>query len=149
MKVSSEEGTLQGGPLSPLLANIYLDKLDKEIERRGLKHVRYADDCNIYVSSQRAAQRVLEVMSQWISRHLKLEVNAEKSGTGRVWERKFDSAALRPSGSSFTPSCASVFGNAGTAPAGAKPPSSAWESRHHEEKWRTAVAEPGAWGDTP
>lgn len=136
VKVSSEEGTLQGGPLSPLLANIYLDKLDKEIERRGLKHVRYADDCNIYVSSQRAAQRVLEV-------------NAEKSGTGRVWERKFDSAALRPSGRSFTPSCASVFGNAGTAPAGAKPPSSAWESRHHEEKWRTAVAEPGAWGDTP
>ena len=88
-KVSSEQGTPQGGPLSPLLANIYLDKLDKEIERRGLRHVRYADDCNIYVSSQRAAQRVLEVISQWISRRLKLEVNAEKSGIGRVWERKF------------------------------------------------------------
>jgi RNA-directed DNA polymerase len=88
-KVSTEEGTPQGGPLSPLLANIYLDKLDKELERRGLKHVRYADDCNIYVSSERAAKRVLEVISQWIRRHLKLEVNAEKSGTGRVWERKF------------------------------------------------------------
>lgn len=75
--------------MSPLLANIYLDKLDKEIERRGLRHVRYADDCSIYVSSQRAAQRALEVMSQCISRHLKLEVNVEKSGTGRVWERKF------------------------------------------------------------
>jgi retron-type reverse transcriptase len=88
-KVSTEEGTPQGGPLSPMLANIYLDKLDKELERRGLKHVRYADDCNIYVSSERAAKRVLEVISQWISRHLRLEVNAEKSGTGRVWERKF------------------------------------------------------------
>lgn len=88
-QVSSEQGTPQGGPLSPLLANIYLDKLDKEIERRGLKHVRYADDCNIYVSSQRAAQRVLEAMSQWISKKLRLEINAEKSGVGRVWERKF------------------------------------------------------------
>jgi group II intron reverse transcriptase/maturase len=88
-KESSEKGTPQGGPLSPLLANIYLDQLDKEIERRGLKHVRYADDCNIYVSSQKAAQRVMEVISQWISRRLKLEVNTEKSGTGRVWERKF------------------------------------------------------------
>jgi retron-type reverse transcriptase len=65
-KVSSTEGAPQGGPLSPLLANIYLDKLDKEIERRGLRHVRYDDDCNIYVSSQRAAQRVLEAISQWI-----------------------------------------------------------------------------------
>ena len=88
-KVSSTEGTPQGGPLSPLLANIYLDKLDKEIERRGLKHVRYADDCNIYVSSQKAAARVLEDMGQWIARHLKLEVNAKKSGIGKVWERKF------------------------------------------------------------
>lgn len=88
-KVSSEEGTPQGGPLSPLLANIYLDKLDKELESRGLKHVRYADDCNIYVSSEHAAKRVLEAISQWISRHLRLEVNTEKSGTGRVWGRKF------------------------------------------------------------
>ena len=88
-RVSSAEGTPQGGPLSPLLANIYLDKLDKELERRGLKHVRYADDCNIYVSSEHAAKRGLENISQWISRHLRLQVNAEKSGTGRVWERKF------------------------------------------------------------
>jgi RNA-directed DNA polymerase len=87
--VRSEEGTPQGGPLSPLLANIYLDKLDKELERRGLTHVRYADDCNIYVSSEHAAKRVLESVSEWISRHLRLQVNAEKSGTGRVWERKF------------------------------------------------------------
>lgn len=88
-RVSSEEGTPQGGPLSPLLANIYLDQLDKELERRGLKHVRYADDCNIYVSSEHAARRVLEAISQWISKHLRLQVNAEKSGIGRVWERKF------------------------------------------------------------
>jgi group II intron reverse transcriptase/maturase len=88
-KVSSEEGTPQGGPLSPLLANIYLDQLDKELERRGLSHVRYADDCNIYVSSEHAAKRVLENISQWTSKHLRLQINAEKSGTGRVWERKF------------------------------------------------------------
>jgi RNA-directed DNA polymerase len=86
---SSTEGTPQGGPLSPLLANIYLDKLDKELERRGLSHVRYADDCNIYLSSQRAAERVMQVISQWIAKHLRLQVNAEKSGTGQVWDRKF------------------------------------------------------------
>lgn len=87
--VRSTEGTPQGGPLSPLLANIYLDKLDRELERRGYKHVRYADDCNIYVSSRQAAERALENISQWISKHLRLQVNAEKSGVGRVWERKF------------------------------------------------------------
>jgi group II intron reverse transcriptase/maturase len=87
--VRAEEGTPQGGPLSPLLANIYLDRLDRELERRGLAFCRYADDCNIYVGSQRAAQRVLEGVIQWISRHLRLEVNRSKSGTGRPWERKF------------------------------------------------------------
>lgn len=87
--VSSEEGTPQGGPLSPLLANIYLDKLDKELEQQGLKHVRYADDCNIYVASESEAKEVLQSISGWISRKLKLQVNAEKSGIGRVWERKF------------------------------------------------------------
>ena len=87
--IRSEEGTPQGGPLSPLLANIYLDKLDKELERRGYEHVRYADDCNIYVSSQKAAERALENISQWISKHLRLQINTEKSGVGRVWERKF------------------------------------------------------------
>ena len=85
----SEEGTPQGGPLSPLLANIYLHALDEELEKRGLAFCRYADDCNIYVSSQRAAERVLAQMSQWIGKELRLEVNASKSGTGRPWERKF------------------------------------------------------------
>jgi RNA-directed DNA polymerase len=87
--VASEEGTPQGGPLSPLLANIYLDALDKELERRGLAFSRYADDCNIYVGSRRAAERVLESVTGWIRKHLRLEVNADKSGVGRPWERKF------------------------------------------------------------
>ena len=87
--VTSEEGTPQGGPLSPLLANIYLDALDKELEKRGLRFARYADDCNIYVKSQAAAERVLESLTGWIARHLRLEVSASKSGTGRPWERKF------------------------------------------------------------
>jgi RNA-directed DNA polymerase len=85
----SEEGTPQGGPLSPLLANIYLHALDEELEQRGLAFCRYADDCNIYVGSERAAERVLAQMSQWIGQELRLEVNAKKSGTGRPWERKF------------------------------------------------------------
>jgi RNA-directed DNA polymerase len=84
-----EEGTPQGGPLSPLLANIYLDALDKELEKRGLAFSRFADDCNIYVSSQRAAERVLTSITEWIQKNLRLEVNATKSGIGRPWERKF------------------------------------------------------------
>lgn len=87
--VTGEEGTPQGGPLSPLLANIYLDALDKELEKRGLRFARYADDCNIHVKSQAAAERVLESLTGWIARHLRLEVSASKSGTGRPWERKF------------------------------------------------------------
>ena len=94
--VQSEEGTPQGGPLSPLLANIYLDALDKELEKRGLRFARYADDCNIYVSSQRAAERVLESLTGWIARHLRLEVSSSKSGTGRPWERKFLGFILHP-----------------------------------------------------
>ena len=86
---ASEEGTPQGGPLSPLLANIYLDALDKELERRGHCHCRYADDCNVYVSSQSAAERTLTSLTGWIEKHLRLKVNAAKSGTGRVEERKF------------------------------------------------------------
>jgi group II intron reverse transcriptase/maturase len=86
---SSEEGTPQGGPISPLLANIYLDALDRELEQRGLAFSRYADDCNLYVSSQRAAERVLASITDWIKKHLRLEVNATKSGIGRPWERKF------------------------------------------------------------
>ena len=87
--VSSEEGTPQGGPLSPLLANIYLDALDRELDRRGHCYCRYADDCNIYVSSQAAAERTLASVQSWIEKQLRLQVNAAKSGTGRVWERKF------------------------------------------------------------
>ena len=85
----AEEGTPQGGPLSPLLANMYLDALDRQLQERGLSFVRYADDCNIYVGSQAAAQRVLASVTRWISKHLRLEVNATKSGVGRPWERKF------------------------------------------------------------
>ncbi len=95
---SSEEGTPQGGPISPLLANIYLDALDQELERRGLAFSRYADDCNIYVSSQRSAQRVLASITDWINQHLRLEVNATKSGTGRPWERKFLGFRINPEG---------------------------------------------------
>ena len=86
---ASVEGTPQGGPLSPMLANIYLDALDKELERRGHCFCRYADDANIYVGSQAAAERTLASIRNWIERHLRLKVNAAKSGTGRVWERKF------------------------------------------------------------
>jgi len=87
--VKSVEGTPQGGPLSPLLANIYLDALDRELERRGHPFSRYADDCNIYVGSQAAAERVMESVQGWIEKHLRLQVNAAKSGVGRTWERKF------------------------------------------------------------
>ena len=87
--VESVEGTPQGGPLSPLLANIYLDALDRELERRGLKFSRYADDCNIYVGSEAAAERVLKSIQGWIEKHLRLQLNVTKSGTGRPWERKF------------------------------------------------------------
>lgn len=87
--IASEEGTPQGGPLSPLLANIYLDALDRQLEGRGLAFSRYADDCNIYVSSRRAAQRVLASMTRWIKEELRLELNASKSGVGHPWERKF------------------------------------------------------------
>jgi RNA-directed DNA polymerase len=95
---ATEEGTPQGGPLSPLLANIYLDALDQELERRGLAFSRYADDCNIYVSSRRAAERVLVSLTEWIEKHLRLEVNATKSGVGRPWERKFLGFRINPEG---------------------------------------------------
>lgn len=76
------QGTPQGGPLSPLLANIYLDDLDKELEKRELSFVRYADDIAIFASSRRSAERILESVSAWIEKHLKVEVNREKSGSG-------------------------------------------------------------------
>lgn len=82
-------GTPQGSPLSPLLANIYLDPLDKELERRELSFCRYADDIVIYVSSQRSAERVYTSIVKWIEKHLRLPVNQDKSGTGRTGEQQF------------------------------------------------------------
>ena len=72
-----------------MLANIYLDALDRELDRRGHRYCRYADDCNIYVGSQAAAERTLASIRNWIEKHLRLQVNAAKSGTGKAWERKF------------------------------------------------------------
>ena len=83
------EGTPQGGPLSPLLSNILLDELDKELERRGHKFCRYADDCNVYVQSRSAGARVLKSLTIFLERRLRLKVNAEKSAVARPWERKF------------------------------------------------------------
>ena len=85
----TEEGTPQGGPLSPLLANILLDELDKELERRGLRFVRYADDCNIFVASKRAGERVMESVTRFVEGKLKLKVNRDKSAVDRPWKRKF------------------------------------------------------------
>jgi RNA-directed DNA polymerase len=84
-----DEGTPQGGPLSPLLSNIVLDELDRELERRGHKFARYADDCNIYVRSQRAGGRVMESITRFLRTRLKLKVNGEKSAVARPWKRKF------------------------------------------------------------
>lgn len=89
IKVSSEEGTPQGGPLSPLLANIMLDDVDKELEKRGHKFCRYADDCNIYVKSKRAGLRVMDSITRIIENELKLKVNKDKSAVDIVSKRKF------------------------------------------------------------
>lgn len=86
---ATTEGTPQGGPLSPLLSNIVLDELDQELQRRGHRFVRYADDCNIYVRSQRAAERALASVTQFVERQLRLKVNREKSAVDRPWKRKF------------------------------------------------------------
>ena len=86
---STGEGTPQGGPLSPLLSNIVLDEFDRELEKRGHRFVRYADDCNIYVRSERAGQRVMENVKDFIARKLKLKVNEKKSAVARPGERKF------------------------------------------------------------
>jgi len=85
----SVEGTPQGGPLSPLLSNVVLDELDRELERRGHRFVRYADDANIYVRSQRAGLRVMESIKRFITQKLKLKVNEAKSAGARPQERKF------------------------------------------------------------
>lgn len=87
--MGTEEGTPQGGPLSPLLSNIVLDELDKELEKRGHRFVRYADDCNIYVKSQRAAERVMESVTSYIEKKLRLQVNQEKSAVGLASRRQF------------------------------------------------------------
>jgi len=89
MLVKSEDGTPQGGPLSPLLSNILLDELDKELERRGHKFCRYADDCNIYVKSRRAGERVLGSITKFLNTKLKLKVNTEKSAVSSPTKRKF------------------------------------------------------------
>jgi RNA-directed DNA polymerase len=85
----SVEGTPQGGPLSPLLSNLVLDELDRELERRGHRFVRYADDCNVYVRSERAGERVMESVTQFITEKLRLKVNEAKSAVARPQERKF------------------------------------------------------------
>lgn len=85
----SREGTPQGGPLSPLLSNVILDDLDKELERRGHEFCRYADDFNIYVNTKKAAERVLISVTDYLERKLKLKVNRDKSGAGRPWKKKF------------------------------------------------------------
>jgi RNA-directed DNA polymerase len=83
------EGTPQGGPLSPLLSNILLDDLDRELERRGHRFVRYADDCNIYVRSRAAGERVMASLEAWLAKHLRLRVNRAKSAVERPWKRTF------------------------------------------------------------
>jgi RNA-directed DNA polymerase len=87
--VASMEGTPQGGPLSPLLSNIMLDDLDRELERRGHRFCRYADDCNVYVRSKHAGERVMDSLTWFLERKLRLKVNQAKSAVARPWERKF------------------------------------------------------------
>jgi len=87
--IETEEGTPQGGPLSPLLSNIMLDDLDKELEKRGHRFERYADDCNIYVQTQRAGERVYQSIKAFLETKLKLKINEAKSAVDRPWNRKF------------------------------------------------------------
>jgi group II intron reverse transcriptase/maturase len=93
--VSNDEGVPQGGPLSPLLSNIVLDELDWELDRRGHRFVRYADDCNIYVRSERSGHRVMASVQRFIERRLRLKVNANKSAVGRPEDRHFVGFSLR------------------------------------------------------
>jgi RNA-directed DNA polymerase len=96
VKVSTEEGVPQGGPLSPLLSNIVLSELDEELARRGHRFVRYADDCNIYVRSQRAGERVMASVSEFIRKRLRLKVNESKSAVARPETRHFLGYRLQP-----------------------------------------------------
>jgi group II intron reverse transcriptase/maturase len=93
--VSTEEGTPQGGPLSPLLSNIVLDELDRELAQRGHRFVRYADDCNIYVRSERAGHRVMDSVTRFLESRLRLSVNRDKSAVARSGERHFLGFRLR------------------------------------------------------
>jgi len=86
---ASREGAPQGGPLSPLLSNLVLDELDRELERRGHRFVRYADDGNIYVRSEKAGRRVMTSLTRFIEGRLKLQINAQKSAVARPWQRSF------------------------------------------------------------
>src|SRR6202521_5740207 len=95
-----DEGTPQGGPLSPLLSNLVLDDLDKELTRRGLRFCRYADDCNIYVRSRRAGERVMASVSRCLTNRLRLQVNEAKSAVARPEERKFLGFSIRMTGAS-------------------------------------------------
>jgi RNA-directed DNA polymerase len=96
--LTREEGTPQGGPLSPILANLLLDDLDKELEKRGHAFCRYADDCNIYVQSQAAGERVLASVTTFLEKKLRLRVNRDKSAVAPVLERKFLGHRLLPGG---------------------------------------------------
>jgi RNA-directed DNA polymerase len=97
----SREGTPQGGPLSPLLSNLVLDELDRELDRRGHRFVRYADDCNIYVRSEKAGRRVMASLTRFIERRLKLQINAEKSAVAQPWQRSFLGFTVKDDGPLF------------------------------------------------
>ena len=90
------EGTPQGGPLSPLLSNVLLDELDKELERRGHRFARYADDCNVYVRSEAAGERVMASLERFLTKRLRLKINREKSAVARPWNRKFLGYSVTP-----------------------------------------------------
>lgn len=94
-------GVPQGGPLSPILSNIYLDKMDKELEQRGLHFVRYADDCNIFVKSEKSANRVMKSISSWLERKLFLKVNATKTKVVRPTKSNFLGFSFWKSGDSW------------------------------------------------
>ena len=89
LEAQHSAGTPQGGPLSPLLSNILLDELDKELEQRGHRFVRYADDCNVYVKSEAAGTRVMKSLERFLQQRLRLRINRDKSAVARPWERKF------------------------------------------------------------
>ncbi len=101
-----DEGTPQGGPISPLLRNLVLDELDRELERRGLRFARYADDCNVYVRSRRAGERVMASLARFITTRLKLKVNERKSAVAQPWERKFPGFSLTAGRGTETAHCA-------------------------------------------